>query len=169
MVRRNLDDIPEAPLPTGIEIRPVLPEHHRAIFDAGNEAFRDHWMPWDPSEADFVATFNKSELDTDLWVVAWDGDEVAGTVRNWIWRGENETLGIERGWLEHISVRRPWRRRGLGRAITAEALRRLRAAGMTDAALGVDADNPTGALGLYEGLGFEVDQRSTAYWGPLPG
>ena len=34
---------------------------------------------------------------------------------------------------------------------------------MTDAALGVDADNPTGALGLYEGLGFEVEQRSTAY------
>jgi ribosomal protein S18 acetylase RimI-like enzyme len=40
---------------------------------------------------------------------------------------------------------------------------------MIDAALGVHADNPTGALGLYEGLGFEVDQRSTAYWGPLPG
>jgi ribosomal protein S18 acetylase RimI-like enzyme len=33
---------------------------------------------------------------------------------------------------------------------------------------GVYAANPTGALGLYEGLGFEVDMRSTAYWGPLP-
>jgi ribosomal protein S18 acetylase RimI-like enzyme len=29
--------------------------------------------------------------------------------------------------------------------------------------LGVDAANPTGALGLYEGLGFEVHQRSMAY------
>ena len=73
------------------------------------------------------------------------------------------TLGVERGWLEHISVRRAWRRRGLGRAITAEALRRVAAAGMTDAMLGVDAENPTGALGLYEGLGFEVDHRSMAY------
>ena len=51
----------------------------------------------------------------------------------------------------------------MGRAITAESLRRLRAAGMTDAMLGVDAENPTGALGLYEGLGFEVDQRASAY------
>lgn len=169
MVRRTLDDIPEAPLPDGIEIRPVLPEHHRAIFEAEHEAFLDHWMPRDHSEADFAALFNRSDLDTDLWVVAWDGEEVAGVVQNWIWPEENETLGLARGWVEHISVRRPWRRRGLGRAITAEALRRLRSAAMTDAALGVDADNPTGALGLYEGLGFEVDLRSTAYWGPLPG
>lgn len=121
------------------------------------------------TEADFVSLFSRARLDTDLWVVAWDGDEVAGVLQNWILPEENRTLGIARGWLEHISVRRGWRRRGLGRAITAEELRRLRAAGMIDAALGVDADNPTGALGLYEGLGFEVDQRSTAYWRPLPG
>jgi len=35
--------------------------------------------------------------------------------------------------------------------------------GMTEAMLGVDAENPTGALGLYEGLGFSVDQRSSAW------
>src|SRR6266540_544910 len=47
-----------------------------------------------------------------------------------------------RGWLERISVRRPWRRRGLARAITAESLRRLRAAGLSEAMLGVDSENP---------------------------
>ena len=83
--------------------------------------------------------------------MAWDGDEIAGVVQNWIWPDENEQLGVERGWLEHISVRRPWRRHGLGRAITAERCAGCAAAGMTDAMLGVDAENPTGALGLYEG------------------
>ena len=34
---------------------------------------------------------------------------------------------------------------------------------MTDAMLGVDSENPTGALGLYERLGFAVYQRSIAY------
>ena len=34
---------------------------------------------------------------------------------------------------------------------------------MTTAGLGVDADNPSGALGLYEDMGFEVDFRSTAW------
>jgi mycothiol synthase len=163
MRRPTLDDIPEAPLPDGVELRPVTPAHHRAIFDAEFEAFRDHWQPHDYDEAEFDSLYKKADLDTDLWVVAWDGDEIAGVVQNWIWADENEKLGVKRGWLEHISVRRPWRRRGLGRAITAESLRRLRAAGMTDAMLGVDAENPTGALGLYEGLGFEVSQRAAAY------
>lgn len=163
MQRPTLDDIPDAPLPDGLELRPVRPEHHRAIFDAEFEAFRDHWQPHDYDEAEFETLYKKADLDTGLWVVAWDGDDIAGVVQNWIWTEENAQLGVRRGWLEHISVRRPWRRRGLGRAITAEALRRLRAAGMTDAMLGVDAESPTGALGLYESLGFEVAQRSSAY------
>ena len=114
---------------------------------------------------DSTALFERTELDTSLWVAAWDGDEIAGVVQSWIWADENERLGVRRGWLERISVRRPWRRRGLGRAITAEALRRLRAAGLADAMLGVDAGNPTGALGLYAGMGFEVAQRSMTMGG----
>lgn len=163
MRRPTLDDIPEAPLPDGLELRPVQPADHRAIFDAEFEAFQDHWQPRDYDEAEFQTLHTKADIDTDLWVVAWDGHEIVGVVQNWIWPDENEKLGVKRGWLEHISVRRPWRRRGVGRAITAEALRRLRAAGMTDAMLGVDAENPTGALGLYEGFGFEVTQRASAY------
>lgn len=163
MRRPTLDDLAPVVLPDGLEIRPVTADQHRRIWEAEGEAFRDHWQSREPTEADFEVTFRREELDTSLWVVAWDGDEVAGVVQTWIWTDENTRLGVARGWLEHISVRRPWRRRGLGRAITAEALHRLRAAGMREAMLGVDAENPTGALGLYEGLGFEVHQRSTAF------
>ena len=165
MRRATLDDVPDAPLPDGLEFRPVTPGQHRAIFDAEVEAFRDHWSSREKTDVDLERTLKREELDTDLWVVAWDGDQIAGVVQNWIWAEENATLGVARGWLEHISVRRPWRRRGLGRAITAEALRRLAAAGLTEACLGVDAENPTGALGLYEGLGFDVHQRWITYRG----
>lgn len=164
LMRRDLTEpIPAMELPEGLELRPMQAEHHRAIFDAEVEAFRDHWGNREKTDNDFELTHKTEELDTSLWVVAWDGDEVAGVVQNWIWTSENAELGVERGWLEHISVRRPWRRRGLARAITAESLRLLRERGMTDAMLGVDADNPNGALGLYAGLGFTVDKRSTAY------
>jgi mycothiol synthase len=169
MRRPTLDDIPDAPLPDGLELRPVTPDQHRAIIDADDEAFRDHWEPRDHTESSFKALFEKDDLDTDLWVVAWDGDEVAGSVQAWIWADENERMGVKRGWLESISVRRPWRRRGLARAMTVEALRRLKAVGMDDAMLGVDADNPTGALGLYEGLGFEVDSRMEIFGWPGSG
>ncbi len=33
--------------------------------------------------------------------------------------------------------------------------------------LGVDSENPNGALGLYEGLGFAVYSRAAAYRRPL--
>ena len=169
MRRPTLGDVPDAPLPEGLELRTVTSAQHRAIFEAEREAFRDHWSAREQTEGDFAFTFGRPELDTDLWVVAWDGNEIAGVVQGWIYPEENATLGVARGWLEHISVRRPWRRRGLGRAITAEALRRLADAGMQEAMLGVDAENPTGALGLYEGLGFEVDHRSVTYRRPLGG
>ena len=159
----DLQHVPDAPLPDGLELRPVTPDQHRAIFDAEAEAFKDHWGHREQGDDLFTTMYARSELDTGLWAVAWDGDQIAGAVQAWIWPAENEHLGVKRGWLERISVRRPWRRRGLGRALTAEALRRLRAAGMDDAMLGVDSENPTGALGLYEGLGFEVFSRAAAY------
>lgn len=163
MHRDHLDDIPDTPLPEGLEIRPVSPDQHRVIAEAEHEAFLDHWGQREWSEDHFQTTFARSELDTGLWVVAWDGDQVAGVVQNWIWAEENERLGVRRGWLERITVRRPWRRRGLGRALTAASLVRLREAGFDEAMLGVDADNAQGALHLYEDLGFTVHSRAAAY------
>jgi mycothiol synthase len=163
MRRRGLDDVPDIPLPDGFEIRPVAEPHQRRILEAENEAFRDHWGHREMSENAYQMTYGRPEVDTGLWVVAWAGDEIAGVVQNWVWAEENERLGVERGWLEHISVRRPWRRRGLARAITAASLVRLREAGLDEAMLGVDSENPNGALGLYEGLGFEIASRAAAY------
>jgi mycothiol synthase len=167
MRRPTLDDIPDAPLPEGVEIRPVTANQRRAVLEAEFEAFEDHWGSRERTEDSFALTLARPELDSDLWVVAWDGDQIAGAVENWIWAEENEELGVRRGWLERISVRRPWRRRGLARAITAASLRRLRAAGMEEGMLGVDAENPNGALGLYDGLGFQAHSAAAAYRRPL--
>lgn len=163
MRRPTLDDVPDVSLPEGLEIRPVTEDQRRPILEAEFEAFEDHWGTREPNDEHFALTLGRAELDTDLWVVAWDGDEVAGVVETWIWAHENAELGVQRGWLERISVRRPWRRRGLARALTARALVRLREAGMAEAMLGVDSENANGALGLYEGLGFEIHGRSAAY------
>ena len=163
MRRVGLEVIPDAPLPDGFEIRPVTEDQWRTILAAENEAFRDHWGHHEMGESAFRAKFGRTELDTDLWVVAWAGDEVAGVVENWVWPEENERLGVKRGWLETISVRRPWRRRGLARALTASSLVKIREAGLDEGMLGVDSENPNGALGLYEGLGFSVQNRAAAY------
>ena len=76
---------------------------------------------------------------------------------------ENEALGLARGWLEHISVRAPWRRHGLATALIARSLHDLRALGLAEAALGVDAENVTGALSVYEAMGFRRDRTHLSY------
>jgi ribosomal protein S18 acetylase RimI-like enzyme len=161
--------LPDHPLPAGVELRPVTEDQHRAIFDADDEAFRDHWGHREQDEGDFQARFNGPDTDTSLWCVAWDGDEVVGSVQNYVYAEENEALGIARGWLDHVSVRRPWRGRGVAKALCAASFRLLRERGMTEAWLGVDAANPTGALALYEGLGFTVVRRWQAYGRPMDG
>jgi mycothiol synthase len=163
MVRPLTEPIPDAPLPDGLEIRPVREADHRRIWDADVEAFRDHWETALRTEEDFTGWFATPELDTSLWQVAWDGDQVAGSVMNFIFADENARLGIARGWLEHVSVRRAWRRRGLAAALIAGSLGMLRDRGLDEAALGVDAENTSGARRLYESLGFRRYRTGISY------
>jgi mycothiol synthase len=154
-MRRPLDQpIPDAPLPPGLDLRPVVEADHRKIWDANAEAFQDHWEAAQRTEDDFRNWFADPDIDTSIWRVAWDGDQVAGVSMNTIYAEENERLGISVGWLDSVSVRRKWRRRGVGTAVIAASLRTFRDRGLTEASLGVDAENPTGALALYERLGF---------------
>lgn len=169
LVRPTLDDLPDVALPDGFELRPATPELFPAIWRANREAFRDHWGGSDESEAAMHRFLDSPDTDPSLWLIAWDGEEIAGGVNNSIRPEQNDALGIRRGWLDSVFTRRAWRRRGLARALIARSLVALRDRGMTSAALGVDADNPSGALGLYEEAGFEIDDRFTAWRKPMHG
>jgi len=86
---------------------------------------------------------------------------------NFINEAENEQNDRKRGYVELISVQRPWRRKGIAKAMIAKSLKVLKERGMTEAALGVDAENPSGALHLYETLGFRVEKRVVFYRKPM--
>jgi mycothiol synthase len=164
LMARPLDEpLPDVDLPKGLEVRPVRPEDHRRIWDADCEAFQDHRDPSVRTEEDFVHWFSQPDIDTSLWEVAWDGDEVAGSVMNFVFPAENARLGLSRGWLEHVSVRRPWRKRGLASALMARSMHRLRDLGFAEAALGADAENLSGAIRLYEALGFRRLRTAASY------
>jgi ribosomal protein S18 acetylase RimI-like enzyme len=170
MVRPTLDEIPDVPLPEGMEVRPVTRDQYRSIWDAMSEAFRDHWGQHDESEEAWKRFRDEpANADPSLWRVAWDGDQVAGLVLTTIPTEANEHFGRRRGYVESVAVRRPWRRRGLARALLADGLRAMRDAGLTSANLGVDTENPMGALRLYESLAFAPDKRYASYRKPLTG
>lgn len=167
MVRPDLENIPDAPLPDGLEIRPVEESHLRMIWEADVEAFRDHWGFVEPGEERWLQFLESPHRDETLWKIAWEGDRVVGQVRSFIDEGENAELGQLRGWTEDISTRRDWRKRGVARALICASLRELKARGMTEAALGVHTENPTGAFSLYESLGYRVIERYTTFQQPV--
>ena len=170
-MRRDLrEPIPAeaTPLPIRIEgYEPALAERVRA---AHNDAFADHWgsEPLTPElwNRDFVGD---PHFRGDLSFVAFDGGEVAGYSVNYVAEADWEATGIREGWVGQLGVRRPWRKRGLATALLVRSMRAFRDAGLDAATLGVDAENPTGALGVYERVGFRPFRRSVRLQRPYGG
>jgi ribosomal protein S18 acetylase RimI-like enzyme len=155
----------EYPLPSGLEIRPVTPDHYRAIWDAEQEAFRDHWGYVPPQEHHFEQWQQGSHFQPQYWKVAWDTEtnQVAGMVRNFHKPEEDAEFNRKRGYTENISVQRPWRGKGVAKALIAESIRMFHGMGMQETFLSVDAENPTGALKLYHAMGYmELPDKTTA-------
>jgi len=167
MVRPDLEDIPEAPLPEGLVVRTPREDEMRKVWEAEEEAFRDHLGAAPPGESDYDGFLSFPYNDPTLWRIAWDGDEVAGQVRSYINGPENEAMGRRRGYTESISVRRPYRRRGLARALIVQSLHAVKERGMEEAALGVLTENLHGAFRLYESCGFRVVHSWTTLRKPL--
>lgn len=153
--------LPEAPaavsFPAGIELRPFIQaKHAAAVWQADNEAFRDHWNSHDRSYEDWAhERFGNPNYDPTLWMVTWDGDEVAGFSQNRFRKGI--------GWIGTIAVRRPWRGQGLGLALLRHSFGEFYRRGMATIGLGVDAANLTGATRLYERAGMYVAGEFALY------
>jgi GNAT superfamily N-acetyltransferase len=169
MVRPSLELLPDFPLPAGLEIRPVLPEHYPAIWTSVDETSQDEWGYTPPTAEDYQAWLDDLHFQPGLWQVAWDvaAGRVAGHVLTFIDQAENEHFNRKRGYTEGIGVDRAWRRRGLARALIARSLQAQKAAGMTESALAADSDSTSGVIRLYESCGFQAIRRDAIYRKPL--
>jgi ribosomal protein S18 acetylase RimI-like enzyme len=84
-------------------------------------------------------------------------------VLNFIDKQQNEEYDRKRGYTEGISVRRPWRRQGVARGLLTRSIKMFQEMGMEETALGVDVENPRGALNLYESVGYKETKRYTTF------
>jgi ribosomal protein S18 acetylase RimI-like enzyme len=167
MVRPLDTPVEISPLPEGFEIRPAIPEHYRLIWEADYKAFEESWGYTPPTEEDYQIFLNEKIFSPHLWKVAWAGDQVAGMVLSFVNEDENQAYARKRGYTEGISVGKPWRRRGVARALLTRALQMFQDMGMEEAALGVDTQNPNKALHLYESVGFRSVKVQTSYRKPF--
>jgi mycothiol synthase len=150
---------PKPSWPRGISVRAPAPGEERAVFEAVEDAFADHWE-WTPARFDEWAhhMVRAEDFDPSLWLVALDGDAIAGACICRYAPGEAEL-----GWVRELGVRPPWRRRGLGTALLLAAFGLFWERGAKAVGLGVDGENTTGAVRLYERAGMHVFHRFDTY------
>jgi mycothiol synthase len=158
-MRINMDMPPAPPQwPDGITLRACNPETDlEAVYRAVDESFSDHYghvdTPFEEGFKRFKHFMTGYEgFDPSLWFLAMDGDEIAGISLCRERAHDNPDVG----WVSTLGVRRPWRKRGLGLALLRHSFDELYRRGKRMAGLGVDAENLTGALRLYENAGMHV-------------
>jgi len=154
----NLEVPPAAPTwPVGLGLRPFdLSRHNRPLFEADEEAFRDHWghTPGTYDRWQHHMT-GREDFDRALWFIAWDGEQIAGFSLC------RYRMGM--GWVGTLGVRRAWRKRGLGLALLQHSFGEFYRRGSRKIGLGVDAANPTGATRLYQKAGMHVAAEYVLY------
>ena len=165
MVRPTMNDIVEFPLPDGLEIRPVSPEHYHALWKSVDDISKDEWGYTEPTDNDYQEWLTSPHFQPYLWQVAWDiiDNQIVGHVLTFIDDDENKQLNRKRGYTEGIGVERNWRRRGVARALISRSLQAQKDAGMTESALVADSDSTSNVIRLYESCGFQIVKRDTIY------
>jgi mycothiol synthase len=160
-MRIELDDkVPAPEWPAGLTVRNARPGEAEKIHEAQMDAFADHW-DFRPQTFEHWRSFtvDRTDFDPALWWLVEDGNELAGlSLNQWHFSGDPQF-----GWVGILGVRPPWRRRGLGKALLLHSFRDFRERGATRVGLGVDAENTTGAVRLYEGAGMRPVRRSDVY------
>ena len=158
------DAVPDLPSPAGLELVPWCPELDEGARLAHVESFADHWgsEPRTREEWNQWYTGHRA-FRSELSVLAVDAatEEVVSLVLCAAYPQDWVQTPVE-AWVNTVGTRRAWRGKGVARWVLAESLRRVAAAddGFERAILGVDAENPTGALRLYRDLGFVDEVRS---------
>ncbi|MEG4054545.1 MULTISPECIES: GNAT family N-acetyltransferase [unclassified Microcoleus] len=165
MARSLSEPIPEPQFPEGFALRQFPGEQDAAAWvEMFNQSFIDHWNHHDLTVDKFKHELAKPDYrnDLDLIAVADDGTFVSFCYCE-ISVEECDRTGRNEGWIACLGTRRGFRKMGLGRAMLLAGLHRLKAAGVATAILGVDAENSSGALHLYESAGFHNIRDSISY------
>ena len=165
-MRRPADaPLPEAELPAGLELEPYSEAVREELHRAEEEAFLDHWQHVPMSDAEWKAWLDQATRRRDLSFLLRDpaNDEIAGFVLTAFREAEFAATGERDLHFSIIGTRAAYRGRGVASALITHAVREARAQGFEGATLTVDAENPTGALGVYERNGFATVRRTVQY------
>ena len=155
-------DLPSYPASAGVEIVPFSADRSADAMRVRNEAFRDHWGSTDTTQTDWDLFVGGHAFRPGYGFLSYSGGVPLGFVTCSEYEGYNEVSGTRDLYINLVGTTQSARKRGVATALIGAAVSAAKADGFDTASLNVDADSPTGALGLYERLGFAViDTRVT--------
>jgi mycothiol synthase len=147
---------PEPQWPQGFAVRTMRAGEEERVHEAHMSSFADTWMfapePFDVWSHWYV---KDTGFDPSLWFLAEAGDELAGIV---IARESESEPGL--GWVRILGVLPKFRQRGLAQALLRRTFGECASRGLGRVGLGVDAENPTGAVRVYERAGMHVSRTN---------
>ncbi|MEY9870710.1 mycothiol synthase [Streptacidiphilus sp. MAP12-33] len=152
--------LPQSPVPDGVEFRVFSEECSADALAVRNEAFQDHYDSVRQTPEGWAHFTGGPAYRAGNSFVAYDAAE--GTPLSIVLGEEYATPEGRELYIALVGTTRSGRKRGIASALLAHVLREALAAGYTRSALGVDADSPTGAVGLYERLGYRPKQTYAA-------
>jgi mycothiol synthase len=156
----ELDDAPPPavpPMADGVEIRGVTTDADlHTMYEIVDVAFLDHFAHESGTYEKWAQhSFEGVAGDLSLWWLATvDGVPASGIYGS---------LLPAAAYVDTLGTLSAYRGKGLGRALLLTAFAEFHRRGFRKVVLGVDATNPTGALGLYESVGMKAEHRGLRY------
>jgi mycothiol synthase len=160
-------NLPPVKLPAGIRLRTLDPERDiEAAWRVDNAAFRGLWNHVEVRLEEYQHLVNGPYIPPELFFLAEDEATraIVGLAMNGINLERIAQTGRQEGYIDTLAVLRAYRRRGVGTALLAQSLHALKQSGMESADLDADSENRTGALRLYQRMGFQVRRRTIVHW-----
>jgi GNAT superfamily N-acetyltransferase len=138
-------------LPSGVETRPLAPEHYPALFALVGAAWAGLWGALPSDEAayrEFVAEhFQTPGFDPSLCEVAWHGDEAISWALGEVRAGGQCNV-------PEVATHPRWQGCGLASTLLRRLVTTMHERGLTNIWIVTDAENSRGARAIYERVGF---------------
>ena len=168
-MQRALTGLPDPREIPGVDLVPFTWDRDDEVRRAHNASFTEHHgsAERDPEAWQTMFTGQRA-FRPDLSVLALEDGAVVGYVLGYEWAADTAATGVRETHFGQIGVLPEARGRGVASAVITAALRAGAEAGCERAGLEVDSDNVTGALRLYESLGFVTNRTSVSWSLALP-
>jgi mycothiol synthase len=160
-MRMDLSAITSAvPAPDGVQVTGYTPEASEDARQVRNEAFLDHWGSTESTVESWAHIVTGESFRPEFSYLAYADGEPLGVLLSYEHDAYTEATGVRDLYIGLVSTRRAGRNRGIASALLTGALIKGKAAGFGTSSLFVDGDSLTGAVGLYERIGYVVEHTT---------